>query len=537
VRRSFQACCAAFAAALTLATGVQTAAAADPSCPPAGQGEPLAVTAPQALAQLFELTEERRILSVTPVVADSAGGTSTVEIRSTVVTPAGIRVPAALLGRAQVTLGAAPQPVEVPLPTVGILAPGTYALVVDPPGASSAVAWVRCADESQGGARFRTALDSWIALEARLAFAVTGTVPDRTAPQTTITGAPPAFTRDTAVLIAFTADEPATFRCSLNGAAATPCASPLQLAPGEGAHTVRVTAVDDSGNADPTPATAAFAIDLTAPVLDLPETVNVWATGADGAGSVTYEAGAADALDPSPAVSCSPASGTGFPIGQTTVTCQASDAAGNVATGTFLVVVRTDPGRAEVSAQWNPGNGKIQVTEPGGGAIQFAPPVILATRGEHVTRVSYRGAYEYKRGRLNTYLHLRSIGYDGEPATPLRETFYSVCDATEYGDGTVRSAQITASAGKRAIVILYEASAKATRVMWVNGASKRYEKRPGLWVPRLVTTAGSARLSLVRPSSTGGAAVAATASNADAVGDALSALVVSDDDLAALADR
>jgi hypothetical protein len=31
--------------------------------------------------------------------------------------------------------------------------------------------------------------------------------------------------------------------------------------------------------------------------------------------------------------------------------------------------------------------------------------------------------------------------------------------------------------------------------------------------------------------------VAATASNADAVGDALSALVVSDDDLAALADR
>jgi hypothetical protein len=39
------------------------------------------------------------------------------------------------------------------------------------------------------------------------------------------------------------------------------------------------------------------------------------------------------------AVVCTPASGSRFPIGPTTVTCQASDAAGNVGFGSFIVRV------------------------------------------------------------------------------------------------------------------------------------------------------------------------------------------------------
>jgi len=60
---------------------------------------------------------------------------------------------------------------------------------------------------------------------------------------------------------------------------------------------------------------------------------------ADGA-TVAYDAAASDNLDPSPSLACDPASGTTFAIGTTTVTCTATDLAGNTATATFTVTVR-----------------------------------------------------------------------------------------------------------------------------------------------------------------------------------------------------
>jgi Tol biopolymer transport system component len=55
---------------------------------------------------------------------------------------------------------------------------------------------------------------------------------------------------------------------------------------------------------------------------------------------VTYTVTATDTDDPQPTVSCSPASGSVFPIGDTTVTCTATDASGNVATGSFSIHVQ-----------------------------------------------------------------------------------------------------------------------------------------------------------------------------------------------------
>lgn len=79
--------------------------------------------------------------------------------------------------------------------------------------------------------------------------------------------------------------------------------------------------------------------DTTAPVLTLPADKTVEATSADGA-IVTYEATAEDAVDGSVPVSCSPESGSTFPLGETTVNCTATDAAGNPATGSFAVKVQ-----------------------------------------------------------------------------------------------------------------------------------------------------------------------------------------------------
>jgi FG-GAP-like repeat/HYR domain len=82
--------------------------------------------------------------------------------------------------------------------------------------------------------------------------------------------------------------------------------------------------------------------DTTAPTLTLPGTVVVNATKPSGA-VVGYTASATDDQDPSPSVSCAPASGSTFAIGTTAVNCTATDDADNSSTGSFNVVVRGAP--------------------------------------------------------------------------------------------------------------------------------------------------------------------------------------------------
>jgi hypothetical protein len=78
--------------------------------------------------------------------------------------------------------------------------------------------------------------------------------------------------------------------------------------------------------------------DVTAPVLTLPSDIQVESTDSTGA-DVDYYVSASDDRDPSPTVTCSPPSGSHFPVGSTTVTCEASDKSGNVAEGSFVVRV------------------------------------------------------------------------------------------------------------------------------------------------------------------------------------------------------
>lgn len=82
--------------------------------------------------------------------------------------------------------------------------------------------------------------------------------------------------------------------------------------------------------------------DTTAPTITVPSNRVVNATKPSGA-VVGYTAGATDDLDPAPALSCSPASGSTLPIGTTTVECTARDASGNVSTADFNVRVKGAP--------------------------------------------------------------------------------------------------------------------------------------------------------------------------------------------------
>lgn len=96
------------------------------------------------------------------------------------------------------------------------------------------------------------------------------------------------------------------------------------------------------------PASTSFVVtvvDTTPPVLLPPGDLIVDATSPAGA-VVTFAASAVDQVDGAVVVTCAPASGEPFGVGTTTVSCTATDAAGNTTTGGFVVTVR---GAAELA--------------------------------------------------------------------------------------------------------------------------------------------------------------------------------------------
>jgi len=82
---------------------------------------------------------------------------------------------------------------------------------------------------------------------------------DTTPPETVIDAGPPAGAISPASF-AFHASEPASFRCSVDGAGAGPCTSPYTVALLPGSHSFTVFATDAAGNVDPTPASWPFTI-------------------------------------------------------------------------------------------------------------------------------------------------------------------------------------------------------------------------------------------------------------------------------------
>lgn len=158
-----------------------------------------------------------------------------------------------------VSIGSATASADVATFTFGATdaAPVTYACTLD--GATApCTSPARYAGLADGPHGFTvTATDA-----AGNAASATGAVTiDATPPETTIGWAPPPIltTRDFA--FAFGANEPASFTCSLDGAPAQPCASPLALSGlTDGAHSFVVTAIDASGQPDPTPARSDFTV-------------------------------------------------------------------------------------------------------------------------------------------------------------------------------------------------------------------------------------------------------------------------------------
>jgi hypothetical protein len=110
--------------------------------------------------------------------------------------------------------------------------------------------------------------------------------------------------------------------------------------------------------------------DSTPPALSLPADITAEATSSAGA-VVAFTATASDANPTSPAVTCSPASGSTFPLGTTTVNCSATDAAGNTGNGSFNVTVEdtTAPVIANMPTDLN-----VEAIDADGAVVTYSNP-------------------------------------------------------------------------------------------------------------------------------------------------------------------
>lgn len=195
-----------------------------------------------------------------------------------------------------------------------------------------------------------------------------------------------------------------------------------------GTTTVNCSTQDAAGNQG----SASFTVtvrDTTAPTLQLPSPITAEATSASGR-VVTFVASATDAVTASPVVTCTPASGSTFPIGTTPVNCVARDAANNTASGSFTVTI-TEPAPATIDGHMT-GDGEVRngnrrvsfgfdvkdlngveqgwanmVFRQGGGPQRFSASTIddvtfSSTYGSYVETVVFHGA-----GCLNNVCNVR----------------------------------------------------------------------------------------------------------------------------------
>ena len=157
-------------------------------------------------------------------------------------------------------------------------------------------------------------------------------------PAVSITSGPSGVVVSASATFDFTVDDPgATVECSLDGGGFSGCSSGVGYSGlGDGGHTFTVQATN--GGAETGSDSRSWTVDTTGPTLSLADVVeNVNAVTPPV--PVTYSA---DASDPNGPVmlTCTPASGSSFPFGITTVNCNATDGVGNSSSGSFTVTVQ-----------------------------------------------------------------------------------------------------------------------------------------------------------------------------------------------------
>jgi subtilisin family serine protease len=156
-------------------------------------------------------------------------------------------------------------------------------------------------------------------------------------PTVTITNPPAALGNVRRPAIGFAANRPASFVCSLDGAATTACSSPYvpAAALADGKHTFTVTATDAAGRTGS--ATAAFTVDTKAPKLKFAKHPKAVVKTRKGSVKETFRLSSNEKgvtfqckVDKGKFKPCKAKFSKGFKVGRHTVWAKATDGAGNV---------------------------------------------------------------------------------------------------------------------------------------------------------------------------------------------------------------
>ena len=176
----------------------------------------------------------------------------------------------------------------------------------------------------------------------------------------------------------------ATFASSasdtVDGALGTTCTPASGMTFAIGTTTVTCTATDGNGNTGSNAFTVTVG-DTTAPVLTVPAPITAEATSSAGA-AVAFSASANDVVDGALGTTCAPVSGSTFALGAKTVTCTATDAKGNIGTGSFTVTVRD----TTVPVVTVPANITTEATGPAGAAVAFSASAADLVNGALATK-------------------------------------------------------------------------------------------------------------------------------------------------------
>ena len=160
---------------------------------------------------------------------------------------------------------------------------------------------------------------------------------------------------------------------------------------------VTCTATDSFGTA-----TGSFVVyvgDTLAPIINVPADI------VSGSSVVTFTVTATDNVDSSDSitVACSPASGSTFPAGTSTVVCRAEDSHANVGTNSFKVTIT---GGANAPALTMPEDKTVEATSSNGAPVSF---VVTATNNATITCTPASGA-TFPLGTTNVVCSATSAG-------------------------------------------------------------------------------------------------------------------------------
>ena len=164
------------------------------------------------------------------------------------------------------------------------------------------------------------------------------TVVDVTPPETMVESGPPATTQGTSAVFTFSADEQASFECSLDGGAFAACTSPRQYTGlGVGPHTFEVRATDRAGHVDASPAAYLWTVEPLPDTTPPDTTIDTGppAETPQNSATLTFSANEQGAsfqcsLDGAQYGACtSPHTVSGLSVGNHQLRVRATDAAGN----------------------------------------------------------------------------------------------------------------------------------------------------------------------------------------------------------------